>query len=63
MTFESIDRPLEAYTRALADAGFLIEQLREPRPAAAVLAEAPGLGKARKRPYFLHIRCALQSAD
>ena len=63
MTFESIDRPLEAYTHALADVGFIIEQLREPRPSVAVLAEAPALAKAAKRPYFLHIRCALQTAD
>ena len=60
MTFEGVDRPLETYTRALADAGFLIQELREPRPLAAVLAEAPGLVKARKRPYFLHMRCVLQ---
>lgn len=59
MTFESIDRPLEAYTRALARAGFLVEELREPRPAAAVLASEPRLEKAAKRPYFLHMRCVL----
>ena len=63
MTFESIDRPLEAYTRALADVGFIIEQLREPRPGEAALDQEPRLAKAAKRPYFLHIRCALQSAD
>jgi SAM-dependent methyltransferase len=63
MTFESIDRPLEAYTRALADAGFLIEQLREPKPSAAALAQAPRLAKAAKRPYFLHMSCVLPSAD
>jgi len=63
MTFESIDRPLEAYTRTLANAGFLIEQLREPRPTEAARDRAPRLAKAARRPYFLHIRCALQSAD
>ena len=62
MTFESIDRPLEAYTRALARAGFLIEQLREPRPSAAALASAPRLAKAAGRPYFLHMRCLLPDA-
>jgi len=61
MTFEGIDRPLEAYPRALARAGFLIEELREPRPTAATLASAPKLAKAAKRPYFLHLRCVLPS--
>ena len=61
MTFEGIDRPLEAYTRALARAGFLIEELREPTPTPAALVAAPQLAKASKRPYFLHMRCALSS--
>lgn len=60
MTFEGIDRPLEAYTRALSHVGFLIEELREPRPTAAALTAAPRLTKAAKRPYFLHMRCALR---
>jgi len=59
ITFEGIDRPLEAYPRALAHAGFLIEELREPRPTAVALVAAPQLGKAAKRPYFLHMRCLL----
>ncbi|MGH8573893.1 MAG: class I SAM-dependent DNA methyltransferase, partial [Gammaproteobacteria bacterium] len=63
MTFESIDRPLEAYSRALAGAGFLTEELREPRPTAAVLASEPRLSKADKRPYFLHMRCVLAGGD
>jgi SAM-dependent methyltransferase len=58
MTFEGIDRPLEAYTRALSRVGFLIEELREPRPT-ATLAAASRLAKAAKRPYFLHMRCVL----
>ena len=52
MTFESIDHPLETYTRALSGAGFVIEELREPRPAADSLL-TPG----RSRPHFLHLRC------
>ena len=59
MTFEGIHRPLEAYPRALARAGFLIEELREPRPTTSALALAPKLAKAAKRPYFLHMRCVL----
>ena len=59
MTFEGIDRPLEAYTRSLSRAGFLIEELREPQPTAAALAAAPRLANAARRPYFLHMRCVL----
>jgi SAM-dependent methyltransferase len=59
MIFEGIDRPLEAYTRALSRVGFLIEELREPKPATAALAAAPALAMAAKRPYFLHMRCVL----
>jgi SAM-dependent methyltransferase len=59
MTFEGIDRPLEAYTRALSGVGFLIEELREPKPTTAALAAAPRLAKAARRPYFLHVRCVL----
>ncbi|MDX6677568.1 MAG: hypothetical protein QOE31_1620 [Solirubrobacteraceae bacterium] len=59
MTFESIDRPFEAYTRALSAAGFLIEELREPRPSPAAVAAAPTLAEPATRPYFLHMRCLL----
>jgi SAM-dependent methyltransferase len=52
MIFEAIGRPLETYTSALAGAGFVIEELREPRPAAG----SP-LAAARSRPFFLHLRC------
>jgi hypothetical protein len=31
--FVNVHRPLETYARALASAGFAIEDLREPRPA------------------------------
>jgi SAM-dependent methyltransferase len=57
MTFETIDRPLEYYTRALEHAGFVVEALREPRADdAAVQAEAT-LAPAARRPFFLHLRC------
>lgn len=49
MTFHSWHRPLQAYTEALADAGFLIERIREvgdPSPA----------DKWHRIPLFLHIR-------
>jgi SAM-dependent methyltransferase len=60
MTFESIDRPLESYTRALASAGFVIEELREPRAAGP----APGspLAPAAAWPFFLHLRCRREPA-
>ncbi len=57
MTFESIDRPLEYYTRALEQAGFVIEALREPRPDAATVRAEPRLASAATRPFFLHLRC------
>ena len=59
MTFEGIDRPLEAYTRALSRGGLLMEELREPKPTATALAAAPMLARAASRPYFLHMRCVL----
>ena len=59
MTFEGIDRPLEAYTRALSRVGFLVEEMREPKPSTAALAAAPRLANATRRPYFLHMRCIL----
>lgn len=59
MTFVGLDRPLEAYTGALCDAGFVIEQLLEPCPDAAALERAPELAIATRRPFFLHLRCRL----
>jgi SAM-dependent methyltransferase len=57
MTFESIDRPLEYYTRALERAGFVIEALREPRPDEAAVRAEPRLASALHRPFFLHLLC------
>lgn len=55
MTFVSKHRPLQRYAEALADAGFLIERIREP----AVPADELGLERARRwlrLPLFLHCR-------
>ena len=55
MTFASKHRPLQRYAEALADAGFLIERIREP----AVPADELGLERARRwrrLPLFLHCR-------
>jgi SAM-dependent methyltransferase len=59
MTFEGIDRPLESYTRALSENGFVIYDLREPRATAAAVERAPELAPAAKKPFFLHLRCRL----
>jgi SAM-dependent methyltransferase len=55
MQFVSAHRPLEAYAEALADAGFLIERLREPAvPEAAV--RRPRARRWQRLPLFLHVR-------
>jgi SAM-dependent methyltransferase len=59
MTFEEGVRPLETYAAAITDAGFAIEELREPRPDASD-EDSELLAKARRRPYFLHLRCRLR---
>ena len=61
MTFDGVDRPLEHYTRALSGAGFVIEELRELRASARLVAQTPQLAPAAERPYFLHLRCRLDS--
>jgi SAM-dependent methyltransferase len=56
MTFHSQHRPLESYFSALADAGFLIETLREPKiPDHAVISD--GGRRWQRIPLFLHLRC------
>jgi SAM-dependent methyltransferase len=59
MTFVGVDRPLESYTGALSAAGFVIEELREPRPSAADVKRTSELSLAARKPYFLHLRCRL----
>jgi SAM-dependent methyltransferase len=55
MTFHSEHRPLEAYLRALEDAGFLVEALREPRvPDAAAASDRSK--RWQRVPLFLHVR-------
>jgi SAM-dependent methyltransferase len=57
VTFHQIHRPLHAWVALLRDAGFLVEDLREPRPSEADAAAEPELEKNRSRPVFLHLRC------
>ena len=54
MTFCSEHRPLQAYTDALADAGFLIERLRE-------VADPNPSDKWYRMPMFLHLRAVRRS--
>ena len=54
MTFHSEHRPLEAYSRALEDGGFVIEAVREPLDP---LPE-PKDARWRRVPLFLHLRAA-----
>jgi len=56
MTFHSEHRSLETYCAALARAGFVIEELREPVPTDAVLAEIPRLKRQHRFPWYLHVR-------
>jgi SAM-dependent methyltransferase len=62
MTFESLHRPLEQYTAALAENGFLIEALREPSvPESAITEERER--RWQRMPLFLHIRARKAGAD
>jgi len=56
MTFESEHRPLERYARALEDAGFLIEAIREPVPDQALIAALPSAAKFADVPWAIFIR-------
>ena len=59
MRFTGRERPIGHYTNALADAGFVIEQLQELQPSDAAIARAPRLAAAAKRPWTLLIRARL----
>jgi hypothetical protein len=60
VTFHSEHRPIEAYGRALEDAGFLIEAIREPMPDEAVVAVRPDEERWRRIPNFLMVRACLK---
>jgi SAM-dependent methyltransferase len=57
LTFHQVHRPLEAWLALLFAAGYLVEELREPRPSRTAAAGDPSLEKNRERPAFLHLRC------
>ena len=55
MTFVSAHRPLQDYAAALSDAGFLIQQIREPAvPERAIRSDADR--RWQRLPLFLHLR-------
>jgi len=55
ITFRSMHRPVEIYFRALEDAGFLVEALREPAvPEHAITSDATR--RWQRLPLFLHVR-------
>jgi SAM-dependent methyltransferase len=58
-TFHDMHRPLEAYARALEDAGLRIDALREPVPDDAYVAAHPEVARWRAAPCFLLLRAAL----
>ncbi len=61
-TFHQLHRPLEAWFRLCLDAGFVIEDVHEPRPGEADAARHPTLARSRIQPAFLHVRCATPRA-
>jgi SAM-dependent methyltransferase len=56
MHFTGWRYPLEAYARALEDAGLLIDRLREPPAPASALTTRPGYERWQRLPNFLHLR-------
>jgi ubiquinone/menaquinone biosynthesis C-methylase UbiE len=53
MTFHQLHRPLESWFALLREAGFEVEDLREPRAPEG----DPTFAHVRDRPVFLHLRC------
>jgi ubiquinone/menaquinone biosynthesis C-methylase UbiE len=62
ITFHQIHRPLQDWFAMLRDAGYLVEEIREPRPSAADAAGDASLEKNRRRPVFLHVRAVKPAA-
>jgi SAM-dependent methyltransferase len=56
MTFHTEHRPIEAYARALEQAGLLIETIREPMPDEHEVAARPSEDRWRRIPSFLMLR-------
>jgi SAM-dependent methyltransferase len=58
LTFHGWCYPLEAYTRALENAGLVIERLRETRASDELLERDPGEARWQRVPMFLWMRAA-----
>jgi hypothetical protein len=56
MEFHPMHRPLDAYTRALQNAGFVIEVLHESVPDDEYVREHPRLQRQTRIPWYLHLR-------
>jgi len=56
VTFHSEHRPLEAYSRALEDAGFVIEAIREDAVDDEYAMRYPSIARWQRVPLFLHLR-------
>ena len=54
VAFHQIHRPLHGWFAMLRDAGFVVEDLREPRPTPS---DDDWAEEKRARPLFLHMRC------
>lgn len=57
ITFHGRCYPLQDYARALEEAGFLIERLREPPVRPQDVAAHPSWKRGQRVPTFLHLRC------
>lgn len=55
-TFEGWEYTVEAYSRALEAAGFLVEAIREPVPDLARFPERPSMARWLRVPLFLYLR-------
>jgi SAM-dependent methyltransferase len=60
VVFSYIHRPLETYARALEEAGFFMEALREPRPPERYLNSHPLAPRLLRVPLFIHLRAVKQ---
>jgi hypothetical protein len=56
MTFRGWMYALDDYGRALEDAGFVIERLREPAASEQAVGRQPGYHRWQRLPLFLHLR-------
>ncbi len=62
LSLPGVHRPLDAYTRALENAVFLIETIREPRPSKRQVARHPESARWQRIPCLLHIRAVSRGA-